>query len=309
MFEAARREGWPQTGAFEASRITTQDPNHLWDEQLDAHRRSHGGADCAAYWDDPARARHYVRMAERFQAERVAWTLNLLPLGARSRVLDVGSGPGTLALPLASRVAHVTAVDPSHAMMALLRDRLRTRGWRHVSVVRKRWEHIDMTTDLQPPYDVVLASLCFGMWDLRGAIQKMIDVCCGRICLCWFSGRPSWEDIDERVVRALGRSPGSPLPRMDLLLRVVHCLGVSPHLVDFTYRHVDAYGSIDEAVDAYCRRYGVTTGPMRDRVRQIIEPHLEIGADEALIRGHAPCTCVCWDVDGAGAKSSSIAGG
>lgn len=49
--------------------------------------------------------------------------LRIAGVSASDRVLDVGSGPGTLALCAARRVAHVTAVDFSAAMIKELRAR------------------------------------------------------------------------------------------------------------------------------------------------------------------------------------------
>jgi hypothetical protein len=36
-------------------------------------------------------------------------------------------------------------------------------GVQNISVVQKRWEDVDVKEDLQPPYDVVIASFSLGM--------------------------------------------------------------------------------------------------------------------------------------------------
>ncbi len=45
-----------------------------------------------------------------------------LPLEPTMTVLDIGSGPGTLAIPIARRVQAVTAIDFSSAMLEVLRE-------------------------------------------------------------------------------------------------------------------------------------------------------------------------------------------
>lgn len=70
------------------------------------------------YGQEPAA----LALSERLQAEIEA----ALPPGAR--ILDVGSGPGTHALPLARRGYRVVAVDTSAAMLAELERRARAEG-------------------------------------------------------------------------------------------------------------------------------------------------------------------------------------
>lgn len=80
------------------------------------------------------------RVADGYAAE-APWVMapfglraeELLGLAATARVLDVAAGPGTLALDLAARVAHVTAVDFSPRMIDALVRAAETRGIRNVS--------------------------------------------------------------------------------------------------------------------------------------------------------------------------------
>ncbi|MGW6574942.1 class I SAM-dependent methyltransferase [Streptomyces sp. NPDC054945] len=58
----------------------------------------------------------------------------------RARILDLGCGPGTLALDLAERGASVTAVDVSEEMLAAGRDWAQARSIRTVT-----WKHADAT--------------------------------------------------------------------------------------------------------------------------------------------------------------------
>jgi SAM-dependent methyltransferase len=57
-----------------------------------------------------------------------------------STVIDVGAGTGRFALPLAAHVEHVTAVDPSDAMLAILRRDADERGVTNLTTVDERWE-------------------------------------------------------------------------------------------------------------------------------------------------------------------------
>jgi cyclopropane fatty-acyl-phospholipid synthase-like methyltransferase len=60
--------------------------------------------------------------------KRVKLTLDGLGLHRDMRVLDIGSGPGTLALPMAAHVREVTALDSSEGMLSLLREHADRKG-------------------------------------------------------------------------------------------------------------------------------------------------------------------------------------
>ena len=62
--------------------------------------------------------------------------VELTPLTASARVLDVAAGPGTLSLAIAPRVASVVALDFSEEMNAHLRDAAKARGLSNLRVLR-----------------------------------------------------------------------------------------------------------------------------------------------------------------------------
>ncbi|MDC7121514.1 class I SAM-dependent methyltransferase [Cellulomonas fimi] len=68
----------------------------------------------------------YDRFMGRFSQPLAALFADALGVGAGERVLDVGSGPGALTSRLVERAGaeHVTAVDPTEAFVAAVRERL-----------------------------------------------------------------------------------------------------------------------------------------------------------------------------------------
>lgn len=85
----------------------------------------------------------YRRANERSDyAARVLDAIGPLVAGATS-ALDVGAGFGALALPLAARLRHVTAMEPAPAMAAALREEAARRGLANVEVVEAAWGEVD----------------------------------------------------------------------------------------------------------------------------------------------------------------------
>lgn len=68
-------------------------------------------------------------------------------------VLDVGAGTGRHTLALAPHVAHVTAVDPSEAMLGFLREDVHRQSLANVGVVQAEWMNASV-----PRADMVICS-------------------------------------------------------------------------------------------------------------------------------------------------------
>jgi FkbM family methyltransferase len=94
----------------------------------------------------------------------------------KSRVLDIGAGPGTLAIPLAPRVKEITVIEPGKGMVDLLKENMKKDGITNITCIEKRWEDIDINTDISGKYDIVLSSLSLTMEDIRQSLAKMNSV-------------------------------------------------------------------------------------------------------------------------------------
>ena len=163
----------------------------VWKDRMTRLRRSNFGRVCGDIWHDDKSARKYWHDKFNKRRPQLEARFRELPLSPESRVLDIGSGPGVMAIPLAERVSHVTAVEPTRGMMNVMQVLKSERGLDNLQCVFKRWDDVDIDTDLEPPYDVVIASMSLGMFDIRGAIRKMVAVCSNQIHLYWFAGNPN----------------------------------------------------------------------------------------------------------------------
>lgn len=82
----------------------------------------------AAEWDeDPKRLRMGQEVAQAMLAA-------LAPSG-RERALEFGAGTGLVTLPMASKLAHVIAMDSSAGMLAVLRKKCAAANLKHVEII------------------------------------------------------------------------------------------------------------------------------------------------------------------------------
>ena len=170
------------------SGISPCDWNHIWNLRLRKHLEVHGHKNSSDYWDNREVALEYWKGV---RCNRRSWleeTLHTLPFKTDSRVLDIGSGPGNLAVPLASRIGHVTAIEPAQRMREVLDEKRREYGLKNITCIPKCWEEVDIKADLDAPYDLVIAAFSLTMFDISDALHKMCEAASGSVVIDWFVG-------------------------------------------------------------------------------------------------------------------------
>ena len=106
------------------------DWNEAWKNQIKESRGSCPSRDCARIWESRESALRFWNMCrkERSRIDKTIWETELTE---KSRVLDIGAGPGTLAIPLAQKAAHVTAVEPAEHVQCDAGEDGRIRDFQH----------------------------------------------------------------------------------------------------------------------------------------------------------------------------------
>lgn len=249
--------------------MTEIDWNEVWNDQMRRSREASTTRDCARIWEKRESALKFWNMSKE-NSHRVEETIAGTEITPDSRVLDIGSGPGTLAIPFAQRVKHVTAVEPAKGMVLVLQEKMAEEGVNNIDVVQKRWEEVSVADDLKPPYDVVIASFSLGMPDIRGAIEKMIASAAkgGTIYLYHFAGETHWDrDCRDLWPRLHGREY-QPGPKSDVLYNVLYSMGIYPSVRTFRLRHQQRFADFEEAMAHFQSQYAITTPEQEAIVRE-----------------------------------------
>ena len=252
---------------------TAEPWNDVWGEQVRKHNemRPH---DCGSFWNDKKEARKFWEMTQKNMTQRLNRTLSGFDLDETARILDVGAGPGNLAIPMAQRFAHVTAVEPADGMMALLSDHAEEAGVSNIHAVKRRWEEVSDHDDLLPPYDLAIASFSLGMEDMKGAIEKMIRASSRYVCLLWFAGETAWDTHSRNLWKALHNASYTPMPQCNILYNLLYQMGIYPNMEVFSVDHDTVHLSLDDAVEQSKPRYRVENEAQETILRQYLEENL-----------------------------------
>lgn len=179
-----------------------------------------------------------------------------IPDGAS--VIDIGAGPGTLAVPLARRGCRVTAVEPSASMRRALRKSMDREGVA-VTILEAPWEHVDPAV-LAHPFDVVIASYSLMMVDLRAALAKMHAVCRGRVHLFWSLTPAGGDAIEQALWPAIHGAEYPPEPMADCVWNVLYQMGIMATL-EAEYTEVEhRFRDLEEAVAEFRDRFSCPLG-------------------------------------------------
>ena len=124
-------------------------------------------------WDDNADVRHYSEMAFAAWQDRLC---DSMPDLAQGRVLDFGCGTGLLAEKFAPLCRQVVAIDPSAAMIDVLKTKIAGREFENITALPITVDADNAAAEpaLAEPFDLIVASsVCSFLADYEATLQTL----------------------------------------------------------------------------------------------------------------------------------------
>lgn len=153
----------------------------------------------------------------------------------RSRVLEVGAGPGTFVIPFARKVDHITAVEPAEGMARMINLNAAEAGVKNYDILPKIWQDVN-SADLRDRYDLTITSTVIWMFrDIMAQIGRMEEVTRGHCCVVGSVGigqtfeAELWREI-------MGNIPSPQYPEYPLIYNLLYMHGRVPQvrIIDYT---------------------------------------------------------------------------
>ena len=184
-------------------------------------------------------------------------------------ILDVGAGGGRLALPLALRCRHVTAVEPSSSMTSILLEQAAHFRIDNISLVQARWEEA-----VVDPADTVLsAHVVYTVADIAAFLKKL-KVHARRLLMIVLFDAPHQSRIYPLWQR-IHREERLALPALPQLRQVLEELRIDAGVEMLPPRAPGGFESFQQAVDQLAQRLFLSQGsPKSLMLEQILRDTL-----------------------------------
>lgn len=271
------------------------DWNEAWKKPESGSLKKKGFLTCSDRWSDPDRCRKFSNSIRANNFAGSQGRIQAMRIKPDSRILDVGAGPGTLALPLAGMVRHVTAVEPSECMRTCLSETMDELDIRNITLVPKLWEDVDISKDLAAPYDVVVASYSLGFPDLREGLLKMAEVSSSYVYIFWFADMISpWQKNYGDIWEKLYGIPIKAYQKPNVIFNLLHQMGIYANVEVTKEEQIQRFSSLEQAVKDQGAGLNLETRKQYEILGEFLEKRLQVEGGEYVLRNISPRAMIWW---------------
>lgn len=221
----------------------------------------------------------------------VSLFLSHLPLDESMSVLDVGCGPGTLAIPLAQKVASVTCIDYSQAMLELVEKRALEKEIHTIRTVNCSWED-DWEQHGIGHHDITISSRSIGVKDLLGALKKL-NTYAKRFV--FVTDRISPTPFDPEAFAAIGRDFNAG-PDYIYTINCLYSMGIHPSINILQLDKHFTFSTMEEAVGSYSWMFQDLSSVEERKLEEYIRSRIVDSDNQQIVvrRKHPPRWAMIW---------------
>ena len=241
-------------------------------------------------WRERARGFHR-RVRERWTRPDSSRDFLLSQIDGDTTVLDIGAGTGSWSILLARKARQVTALDPSPAMLEVLRENVEAEGLDNVVIAQGAWPEAEVAM-----HDVSLCShAMYGVADLPLFVRRMMAVT-RRRCFLLMRAPVVGSVMTQAAQRVWGQPHDSP--NFVVAYNVLMQMGIYANVL---MENTAAWGawtnaSLDEAFDETKSKLGLMGPSEHDSyLRGLLDEHLTYQDDKWVWPPSMRSALVYWD--------------
>ncbi|VUT23528.1 MAG: hypothetical protein MASP_00039 [Candidatus Methanolliviera sp. GoM_asphalt] len=214
------------------------DWNEMWKEAM---KKVSGKHEKVKQWDDLAK-RMDEWMKRDDYSEKV---MQRIKLNQSWTVLDIGCGTGSLAIPMAKKVKHVTALDVSKEMLRFLRENAMKEDLSNITCLNRSWQDVGIDKDIDE-HDLVIASRSLGVTlDLKEELTKMNRIAKRYAYVTW---KASERKFDSGVYKTLGREYHE-YPGYIYIYNILYQMGIHANVELIECKSRICYRDLEDTID------------------------------------------------------------
>ena len=269
--------------------VILEDWNKRWREARLNYTLGQQRVSSATFWDTKWKRPDRVREDG---ADRLQWIISKLNVESRDTILDIGSGSGALAIPLAKKAKQVTAIDISVVALKHLGMRAKKERLSNIACIAKRWEDVELGTDIKQ-YDVVVASYALTMLDLTAALSKMNQVAKRAVYIFEAAGQ-KYHHHQELWPKLYGEE-FTLSPDYIYIVNLLYQMGIYANVDTSEYELIQRYTTLDEAVQQWEENLYVTKPQAGDIIRDYLCKNLVREEDGLCLKETQKMVAIWWN--------------
>ena len=211
-------------------------------------------------------------------SEYVSQFLSLIDIPKDATVLDVGCGPGTLAVPMAQLGAQITAIDYSKGMLEELESYAQEQGVHTIETIHCSWEDSWETKNIGT-YDIVIASRSMNIEGLEEGIRKLQHHTRKKVVI---GDRIAPSPFDPEAFAAIGREFRSG-PDYIYTLNMLYQLNLHPRIDHITLPTELHFPHFEEALQSYRWMFRDLTDQEEKRLRIFVATRITKQEGDAVV--------------------------
>jgi len=188
-------------------------------------------------------------------------------------VLDIGCGPGNLAVPLASRVKSVTALDMSLDMLRLAKQQAEAQKISNITFVQFDWEDIVIGKDIQP-HDVVVCSRAFPKQNPRESLAKLNQAANKYVYLTLKTVADDAYRFYTNLYQEIGKEYRT-YPDYIYAYNLLYQMGILAHVDFIEYTDTFRYKKAEDAFQILNSHIRVETREQKDKLMAFVLRNME----------------------------------
>ncbi len=244
------------------------------------------------YWNNREHVAQFVQYHKNEIAARVKWQLESLSIPAGSSVLDIGAGPGTLAVPLAKAGCEVTALEPSAPMLEELEKYRAEEGAPVIATINQRFEDaVDVGR-----YDYLISSFAFMFGSVKSIIEKMNAAANREVHIFWFISSPAKGRGNEDLWPLIHGEPYASTPTSDILFGVLMQMGIRANMSPFSHKTDQAFATFNDVYTDFERRMLASTEEHSRIIRKYVEERVVQTHDGFIMPSTAESAHLWWKI-------------
>lgn len=204
--------------------------------------------------------------------------------------LDVGSGCGTLAIPLAKADKKVTALDHSSAMIKLLAEEIKNKKLKNIKTINAAWGEVEIKS-----HDAIICANVPELLKDSVDFLKQANVIAGKVVFLIEGANPNADKFYyKELYPLLFNKPF--LPRADYLKTYMnlHSLGIFANVEIIEYDFDQPFDDMEEALEFWKEYMGIVTAEHDEKLKIFLEGKLDKFKGGLIARFHKKSAVIWW---------------